>query len=187
MLTREHAGVLGQDGEGTGRAATNRLLARVVSVFVLLLAAYYSLESTGLYSKWVFQPYLRVNVALSAEILTMLGEDVQVDGVSLSSNTGAVELARGCDGIEPMMLFLAALFAFPARWVLKLPALFVCLPLLAALNLVRIVSLFLIGAYRPQLFVVMHTEVWQFAYILFALVLFGFWLAWAVRSRERAG
>lgn len=186
MVTNEDTGVRAEDGKRPSRAAINRLLARAFSVFVLLLAAYYVFAPTQLYKSLIFRPYLRVNVALSADILAMLGEDVRNDGVTLVSDRGSVEIAQGCDGIEPMMLFLAALFAFPTRWVLRLPALLLCLPLLAALNLVRIVSLFLIGAYRPELFTVMHTDVWQFVYIVFALVLFGFWLAWATRIREGA-
>ncbi len=172
--------------ESANRAVANRLLLRVVCVFVLILGAYYAFAATEIYDDYVFGPYLAINTSLSTHVLVMLGEAVDTDGVRILSDHFAVSVARGCDGIEPMMLFLAALFAFPTRFVLRLPALLICLPLLAALNVVRIVSLFLIGAYRPQLFVVMHTDVWQVLYIAFALVAFGFWLAWATRSQERA-
>jgi exosortase/archaeosortase family protein len=186
VVANEDAGVPAEDRERASRAASNRLLARVILVFVLLIAAYFAFASTELYKSLIFQPYLRVNIALSADILAMLGEAVHTDGLSLFSDNASVTIAQGCDGIEPMVLFLSALFAFPTRWLLRLPALLLFLPLLAALNLVRIVSLFLISAYRPELFVVMHTDVWQVVYIVFALVLFGFWLAWATRTRESA-
>ncbi len=151
--------------ESADRAVANRLLLRMVCVFVLILGAYYAFAATDIYDDYVFGPYLAINTSLSTQVLAMLGEAVDTDGVRI---------------------FLAALFAFPTRFVLRLPALLICLPLLAALNIVRIVSLFLIGAYRPRLFVVMHTDVWQVLYIAFALVSFGFWLAWATRRRERA-
>jgi len=172
--------------EGANRAVASRRLLRVVCVFVLILAAYYAFAATEIYDDHVFEPYLAINTLLSTHVLGMLGEAVDTDGVRIFSDHFSVTVARGCDGIEPMMLFLAALFAFPTRFVLRLPALLICLPLLAALNVVRIVSLFLIGAYHPKLFQVMHTDVWQVLYIAFALVSFGFWLAWATRSQERA-
>jgi exosortase/archaeosortase family protein len=46
------------------------------------------------------------------------------------------------------------------------------------LNAVRIVTLFLLGAYYPKLFNTFHTAVWQIIIILSAIV---FFLVWSAR------
>lgn len=159
----------------------------MVVVFLLLFGTYCAFATTDLYEERVFHPYLVLNAKLAGAILVVLGHnDVRADGVSVSSPEFGVTIARGCDGIQAMALFVAALFAFPAAWRLKLPALPVCLPLLAILNLLRIVSLYLVGIYYPDLFHVMHVDVWQAVYILFALSLFGLWLGWATWMTQSA-
>ncbi len=161
---------------GTG---SNRVLVRMVAIFLLIFGSFYLWGTTDSYEEHVFAPYLAINAALSADILNAFGQSVIVDGPHISSSRFNVTIARGCDGLPPIALFLAALGAFPASVMLKLPALLVCLPLLAAFNLVRIVSLFLVGAYYPDYFHVMHVDVWQALYILFGVVLFCLWLWWA--------
>lgn len=49
---------------------------------------------------------------------------------------------------------------------------------LFALNVGRIVSLFLTGIYFPKAFNVMHVEVWQVLFIIFAIGLWIFWIKW---------
>jgi exosortase/archaeosortase family protein len=126
------------------------------------------------------------NANLSTSILNALGEQAIASGAQISSSKFTVTIARGCDGLPPIALFVAALGAFPAPWILRLPALLVCVPILAAFNLVRIVSLYFVGAYYPDLFHVMHVDVWQVLYILFGVVLFSLWLWWAMENTERA-
>lgn len=153
----------------------------MIGIFALVLGTYYAVASTDFYEEQIFEPYLTANAAISQLMLTVIGEESTVSGAVISSPNFSVVIARGCDGIEAMALFVAALFAFPATWRLRLPALLVCIPILAFVNVVRIVSLCLISAYYPDLFYVAHTDVWQALYIGFGLLLFGLWLAWATR------
>jgi exosortase/archaeosortase family protein len=159
----------------------------MVGVFLLVVGAYYAFAATDLYKQRVFHPYLALNAELSGGILVMLGQDdIDTRGTSISSPKFSLSIGRGCDGMEPMSLFVAALLAFPAPWILRLPAILICLPLLAAFNLVRIVSLYFVGAYYPSLFDAMHADVWQVLYILFGVALFALWLAWATRTTPSA-
>ena len=51
------------------------------------------------------------------------------------------------------------------------------------LNLVRVISLFLVRIYSPKAFETMHLDVWQALFIFLAIVL---WAVWASRmSRKR--
>ena len=54
------------------------------------------------------------------------------------------------------------------------------------LNLVRVVSLFWIGAHRPALFSSSHTVLWQSAVVLFSVLLFLFWASREQRTQAAA-
>jgi len=108
-----------------------------------------------------------------------------VSGTSISSPAFSVTVDPGCDGIEPIALFVCAVLAFPARFVRKIPGIIAGTLLLAALNFVRVVSLFLIGVYFPRAFAAAHLEVWQAMFILFAVVFWILWLLWATQSQIR--
>ncbi len=160
------------------------LLLRIVAVFGLLVGLYYGFAATDLYESRVFEPYVEINADLSGRILTLFGYQMTAGANSLSSPEFSLSIGKGCDGLEPTALFVAAVLAFAAPLALKLPALAVGVPLLASLNVVRIVSLFLVGIYYPRWFHTMHVEVWQVIYISVAMVFFAIWLLWATRPQS---
>lgn len=159
------------------------LLLRIVTVFGLLVGAYYAFAATELYETRVYQPYIRINAHLSSGILNLFGFAVVAGDDSLKSPEFGLRIGKGCDGLEPTALFAAAVLAFSAPILLKLPALVIGIPLLAMLNLVRIVSLFLVGIYRPDVFQTMHIDVWQVLYILVGISFFAVWLLWVTPGR----
>jgi exosortase/archaeosortase family protein len=77
-----------------------------------------------------------------------------------------------------MLILLASIVAFPAS--MKARAIGLALGALAIqlLNAIRIITLYLLGAYQPRLFDLFHTAVWQIAIILAAI---GFFLLWSSR------
>jgi hypothetical protein len=48
------------------------LLLRIVSVFGLLMGAFYTFAATELYETRIYQPYIRINTSLSGGILRLL-------------------------------------------------------------------------------------------------------------------
>ena len=56
---------------------------------------------------------------------------------------------------------------------------------LTLVNLVRIISLFLIGSAYPEYLEVAHLLVWQTAIILFAIVLWLLWVGRLAGARDR--
>ena len=162
------------------------LFIRIVVVFGLLLGSYYAFAATESYETRVFQPYVAINASMAGSILAVLGYEIDVEGDLVASPEFAVRIGKGCDGLEAMAFFVAAVLAFSSPILLKFPALLIGIPLLVGLNLVRVVSLFLVGIYYPALFHTMHVDVWQVLYILVSIVLFGLWLVWATSTRVPA-
>ena len=153
-------------------------------VFGVLMGVFYAFAIfTPFYKKHFLVSYLPFNAKVSGAILSLLGQDITVAGRTISSPDFSVEVYSGCDGIEPIALFVCAVLAFPAAFLRKIGGIIAGTLLLAILNFVRVVSLFLIGVYFPKAFLIMHLDVWQALFILFAVIFWILWLRWATQSQ----
>lgn len=163
--------------------SAKRPVLRFAAIFGLVMGAYYALTAVPVFRLKLFPAYLQLNAMASAAILRWLGHDARTSELSVVSSRFSLEIARGCDAIEPSALFVAAILAFPGSLRSKLPAMILGVAALLTLNLVRIISLFYAGLYFPAAFEVLHVDVWQPVFILLVLLLF---VLWAVRVTVRA-
>jgi exosortase H (IPTLxxWG-CTERM-specific) len=153
---------------------------RFAAVFALILGLFYSVTLTRPFQRTFFPAYLNLNAEMASRILNLGGHRTTTSEKLLISPRFSVDISRGCDAVEPCFLFLAAVIAFPAALKRKLPGLLLGVIALAGVNLLRIVSLYLVGLYRPGAFEFMHIEAWQVGFILLAVVLWLFWILWAL-------
>jgi len=123
----------------------------------------------------VIVPFTDGIVRVSAAVLRGLGEPAVADGTRLKSSAFAVDVKNGCNGVEAMLILVAAVLAFPAGWKARLAGVAIGTLVLQALNLVRVVSLFWLGAHHQAVFDLFHTAVWQTVLILAAVGLFVLW------------
>jgi exosortase H (IPTLxxWG-CTERM-specific) len=151
--------------------------------FLALLVAFYFLVAAPAVNDAVIVPFTAAIARAGAAVLNLLGEKVSVAGTEIRSSVFAVQIENGCNGVETALLFGSAVLAFPAPWRRRLAGLLLGFAAIQVINLVRVVSLFWIGAHRPAFFNSSHTVVWQSIVVLCGVLLF---LAWASRER-RAG
>jgi exosortase/archaeosortase family protein len=152
-------------------------------IFGVLIGAFYAFISWVPVFNGVFVPaYHRFIAAVSGNILSALGEGAVVSGTSIISPKFSAQIAQGCDAIEATGLFMCAILAFPAGLLKKVAGIAAGMVFLAVLNLVRVVSLFLIGIHLPRIVDFMHIEVWQGLFIIFAVMLWVVWLLWIARN-----
>jgi exosortase H (IPTLxxWG-CTERM-specific) len=114
-------------------------------------------------SEWSLHA-LRVSVAREGRTLYAPG------------GTFGMRVDNDCNGAWAHLVFLAGVLAYPAGWRTRLLGAAIGTAALFVLNLVRVVSLFLIGVHAPDLFRVTHVWIWQFLVIGFALLLFVVWV-----------
>jgi exosortase family protein XrtM len=88
-----------------------------------------------------------------------------------------VEIMRGCEGIEGMLLLIAAVLAFPARAPAKIYGIMGGILFIYAFNLTRIAGLYYTVRFRPALFDMMHIYVGQTVIIIISLIFFVFWVS----------
>jgi len=163
--------------EGSGR----RRSAVFVAKFAVLLVVFYFGVAWRPVNDALVVPFTAGIARVSAAILRVLGEDVAVSGTEIRSARFAVNIENGCNGVETALLFGAAVLAFPAPWRRRLLGLAAGFAAIQAINLLRVVSLFWIGAHRPAMFNASHTVLWQSIVVLCGVLLF---LAWATREQR---
>jgi exosortase H (IPTLxxWG-CTERM-specific) len=156
-----------------------------VTGFAVLMILFYLFWLSDFSQEKVQPVIVSVNARVSGFILNLFGMGTTSSGGMISSPRFSVSIARGCDAIEAMALFATALITFPARWKYKLTGLLTGIALLFSLNILRIVSLFLTGIWFPSAFEMMHVEVWQVVFIVFAIALWIFWIRWARTEKTR--
>ena len=159
----------------------NGWILEMVNALVLHFTNYAALWSTPSNSSYVI--YVGWNAEISGMVLRALGQDVTVSERALVSGQGAsIQVERGCDAAAASALFVSAVLASPVPWLSKIGAAAVGTVLLAVLNLIRVMSLFLVRVYYPKAFDVMHLDVWQALFIFLAIL---FWAVWASQVSRR--
>src|SRR5262249_36895359 len=135
----------------------------------------------------VIDPFTAGVARLSGATLNLFGQHVAMRGTEIHSARFGVNIKNGCNGVEAMLIFIAAVLAFPASWKSRLLVLGLGLVAIQVVNLVRVVALFLTGVYLPKLFDTSHTVIWQTIVILFGVLLWIFWANRYAAPREAAG
>jgi len=156
---------------------------RFVVVFVLLLGLFYGIVLSGAFQARALPPYLRLSAQMASAVCNGFGQHTRAVAQTISSNRFSINISFGCDASESAVLFAAAVLAFPAPLRRKIPGIVLGVVILAAVNLVRIASLFLVGVYFPNALDWMHREVWPAVFIMLAIGLWAFWIRWAMKPR----
>jgi exosortase H (IPTLxxWG-CTERM-specific) len=158
---------------------------RFLLTFAALLILFYAVMALHPVNDHVVVPFTAAVAKVSARILNMMGERVAVGGTTISSNAFTVNIENGCNGLETALLLAAAVLAFPASWRQRLAGFFLGFALIEGVNLIRVVSLFWIGAHRPVWFGSAHTLVWQSLVVLAGVGIFVLWASIVTQKRPR--
>jgi exosortase H (IPTLxxWG-CTERM-specific) len=159
--------------------------ARFLITFAGLLILFYAIIALHPVNDHVVVPFTGAVARLSGRILNVLGERVAVAGTAISSNAFTVNIENGCNGLETALLLAAAVLAFPASWRQRVAGFFLGFAAIELVNLVRVVSLFWIGAHRPRWFGSAHTLVWQSLVVLAGVGLFVLWASIVTQKSSR--
>jgi exosortase H (IPTLxxWG-CTERM-specific) len=163
--------------EGCRRGAMLRFL----GIFLATVAVYYALALSPWVDAKVLYPVMKVSARGTSALLNLMGVKTTVEGVVVRGADYSVAVRRGCDPLEPIVLFGAGVMAFPAPWRRKLPALVVASAFLFGMNVVRIVSLYLLGSNKSSMLETIHLLCWPAFFIICALALWVLWLRWIQR------
>lgn len=150
------------------------------SVFIILIGLYYL--SVTVIDKSIFDFYIHSTANVSAFLLNILGENAKAIGKIISTPQFSMALSFGCEGSEPIVLFLSALIAFPIGIKYKIPGFLIGGAFLYFLNQIRIVGLYYIGIHHEDLFETFHVEIFPIFFIVLAIIFWGIWIKWALKK-----
>lgn len=152
---------------------------RFVIIFVsglLVLSILFSIASA------VFHPQMVSFMALTAHVvgyvLDVGGMDVSFHDRYISAPRLAVEIIEECTGLYEIVIFIAAVLAYPAVRREKIIGIAGGIVLLYTLNIARMVFLVAVGNARPDWFNFLHVYFWQATLIL---MITSVWLLWIVK------
>ena len=149
----------------------------LVKFFAVLIGAYLLIAWNPVNDRAIV-PLTAGIAKVSGSILQAIGENVRVAGTTITSPRFGVNINNGCNGVEAMLILLASIVAFPASMKARAVGLLLGAVVVQVLNFIRIITLYLLGAYQPRLFDLFHTAVWEIVIILAAI---GFFLVWSAR------
>ncbi len=151
---------------------------RFLAIYACVLTGGFLILALRPVNDHVVNPYTTFVAHEARVALNAFGEHATVSRQVLSSPRFSVAIYNGCNGLEAILIFVSGVLAFPARWGRKLAGIALGFFAIQVLNVVRVVSLFYIGALKPQWFSSSHSFVWQSLVIIFSVVL---WLVWVRR------
>lgn len=151
---------------------------RFLVLFMAILATLFTAEMLAPVQQAVILPWTNVLAGVSGWLMQLFDAQVAVTGKVIRSTTSSfgVSIEPGCNGVEAMIVLLAAITAFPAPLFYKLKGLVAGFIAIQALNLVRIISLYYLGLWNATLFEWAHLYIWQALIMLDALIVFLVWV-----------
>ncbi len=160
---------------------------RFVVLFLLYLAALgwfypkFSLRYADVV-EWMVQ-MTAIVAGLSIELFS---DEVQQKHKMIIYGGFAVEIIEECTGLYEILIYAAAVFAFPTTLVKKGIGIALGAPILYATNVLRIVFLVWVGRYYPGTFDFMHLYFWQATLILMITSVWLLWIFQVVRREAPA-
>ena len=137
-----------------------------------------------------FNPQLTWLMVVTADLtgffLKLFGISVNITGRVVSLSNFSMEVVGECTGLYEMLIFLAAMIAYPANYKKKLIGAGLGLPLLYVINIIRMVFIAAMGNWSPQTFDFMHLYFWQVAMILIIVSVWVLWIEKVVHYERKA-
>lgn len=161
---------------------------RFMFLFVLFLAVMFVAELMQPVDLHVIEPFTAAIAHVCVWIVDLFDAHAIASGKILQSTTTgfAISIERGCNGVEAVIILVAAMLAFPAPWKHKLVGIGIGFVAIQAMNIVRIISLFYLGQWSRLWFDWFHLYLWQALIVLDALVVFLIWLRYLPRNTSLA-
>ncbi|MGO9016197.1 MAG: archaeosortase/exosortase family protein [Dissulfurispiraceae bacterium] len=159
-------------------------IGRFILTYLCLLAVFMFIAA---YSP--LHRFIEINDSYSGFIVYLVSGVMERTGISSTFQGGIINLPNisldvkyGCNGLEAVMLYSAAVIAFPAPWKKKAAGVAAGLLFIQIFNVLRIAGLAYAGVHFKKYFDVLHIYVAQGMTIVVSLVIFITYLHYVGKS-----
>lgn len=167
----------GRSPIGRIRAAWANPAFRFVFLFLVYLAiaslAYPALRE---HSRELLDWLMAGTAKLEYLILLPFTDDVSARGTLVVLQGFSVKIIEECTGVYEVIIFSAAVLAFPTTWANRAIGFAFGIPTIYSFNLLRIAVLIVVGKYFPDSFEFMHLYFWQATLIVMITSVWALWI-----------
>lgn len=126
----------------------------------------------------LIQPFTHSLAVVSSALILPFDPNVIAYGKIIQNQESgfAVSIEAGCNGVEAVIMLIAAVVAFPAPWKSKVIVILGGFVAIQILNIGRIISLFYLGQWHSGIFEWAHLYIWPVMIMVDVLIVFLVWL-----------
>jgi len=121
------------------------------------------------------QGLIEMTAAITGFTVGLFAESASHAGQICTFQGFAVKIIDECTGVMEMIIYAAAVVAYPTTWRKKMWGLAYGVPAIYAFNVIRIILLLVVGAFSKPLFEFMHLYLWQATLIVIIATI---WIGW---------
>lgn len=133
---------------------------------------------------FVIQAFIEATATIEYYFLSVFSSEVRLNGKMVWFGNFVVKIIDECTGIYEMLIFTAAVLAFPTTWRDKGLGILMGCPMIYLFNLLRIAMLIVVGRFWPPAFDFMHVYFWQATMIVMITTVWLIWITKVVRRDE---
>ena len=156
---------------------------RFIGGYILVILAFYLFYYSNFYEKYINPSFLEFQAWVSYNILNIFESPLNLRGTIVSSPKFSYTIIRGCDGLEGLFIFIAAILVFPVALKYKLRGLLAGILTLFFINHIRIILLYYVGVTSPENFEFAHHNVGFILYSMSSILVLLLWVEW-IRKRK---
>ena len=159
----------------------NKPLIKFFGIFILVIAIYYL--AVGLFNN-MFDGYINFTAWISAKFFNVFGIAAKSQTNVIVTPRSIMSLSFGCEGTEPIIIFLAGVLAFPIGIKPKLYGLASGILTLYVLNIIRILGLYFVTIKIPDSFETFHVVIFPIIFIVLSILTFILWMKISIKYRK---
>jgi exosortase/archaeosortase family protein len=167
----------------TSTAPGLAFVARAAGLMLALYGLYYFPYASDGLAHRLIAAFLETQALGAGALVRLLDASAGVQG-AIISGAFPLEVVRSCSSLDAQALYAATVLAFPAGWQAKLLGIAFGFATLTSLNVLRIASLYFVGAHARHAFDAVHEELFPLLLIAAACLCFAAWHACSARWSE---
>ncbi len=152
---------------------TSLLFIALVGVFNLII---YILSNMG-----YLNPFIAFTTNTASYLMQLSGLNAEVSAATISLHSRILDVTLECTAIFIMAIYAALVIAYPTSKDRKIKGLLFGIPLIVAINLVRLLFAAVVAEKFPGYFDYIHDYLWRIAFIMLTAAL---WLFWAEKGER---
>jgi exosortase H (IPTLxxWG-CTERM-specific) len=157
-------------------ADQKKVVWRFIVTFVISLASGGALFAYIASSHHGFmQALMEGTAAITGFTVGLFSDSTTYAGQICTFQNFTVKIIDECTGVLEMVIYTAAVVAYPTGWRHKMWGIVYGVPAIYAFNVIRIILLLVVGAYSKPLFEFMHLYFWQATLIVIIATI---WIGW---------